>query len=177
MQTALFAPRIRDLGYDVTLNCPMSMTMSPITWNGMVMFGAAGDPLGNDLMPMRARASTTSSSPCATCSACSRAPPSWVRQKWIHWLPDRHGTDGGTGHSDPQEHRGRPCGHEQVRVSSRSAGKGSSRCTCRTASTRTCSSRSPRRLTQRYREAFGISPDTFVIGMAAVNKPDSPQGH
>ena len=85
-QTALFSPRVRDLGYEVTLNVPMSMTMCPITWNGMVMLGAAGDPLGNDLLPSRAQRYDITLTLCDLFGLfpCSSQ---LAGKKLIHWMP------------------------------------------------------------------------------------------
>ena len=174
-QTALFAPRVRDLGYDITLNVPMSMTMCPITWNGMVMLGAAGDPLGNDLLPSRAQRYDITLTLCDLfglfpCSA------QLAGRKLIHWMPVDCEPMGERDIATLRATGGVPVamsrfGYEQIRREGfeplyvphgvdPAIFKPGEDPAARAA----------------YRAAWGIGPDTFVIGLAAVNKPDSRKG-
>jgi glycosyltransferase involved in cell wall biosynthesis len=173
MQTAIFAPRIRDLGYDVSLNVPMSMTTAPITWNGMVMYGAAGDPLGNDLLPSRA---TRFDITLTLCDLFGLFPCSaqLAGRKLIHWMPVDCCPMGERDIATLRNTQGVPVcmskfGTEQIRregfdpiyvphgietgVFKPDPDGG-----------------------RAYREGSGINPETFVIGMACVNKPDSRKG-
>ena len=174
-QTALFAPRVRDLGYDITLNVPMSMTMCPITWNGMVMLGAAGDPLGNDLLPSRAQRYDITLTLCDLfglfpCSA------QLAGRKLIHWMPVDCEPMGERDIATLRATGGVPVamsrfGYEQIRREGfeplyvphgvdPAIFKPGEDPAARAA----------------YRAARGIGPETFVIGLAAVNKPDSRKG-
>ena len=48
-QTALFVPRIRDLGHEVAaISAPYSFGGAPIEWNGIPVLGTARDSAGND---------------------------------------------------------------------------------------------------------------------------------
>ena len=173
-QTALFAPRIRDLGYDVTLNCPMSMTMSPITWNGMVMFGAAGDPLGNDLMPARGPRYDIIFTLCdlfGLFRASTQMPP----HKWIHWMPVDCEPMGERDIATLRQTGGVPVcmsrfGTEQIRR------EGFEPLYVPHGVDVNLFKPQPAEDNAKLREAFGINPDTYVIGMACVNKPDSRKG-
>ena len=173
MQTAIFAPRIRDLGYDVSVNAPMSMTMSPIKWNDIVMFGAAGDPLGNDLLPLRATRFDITLTLCDLFGLMACA-PQLAGRKMIHWMPVDCEPMGERDIATLRATGGVPVcmsrfGTEQIRregfeplyvphgietnvfkpVPESRAG---------------------------IKQAFDINPDTYVIGLAAVNKPDSRKG-
>jgi glycosyltransferase involved in cell wall biosynthesis len=173
MQTAIFAPRIRELGYNVSLNCPMSLTTAPISWNGMVMYGAAGDPLGNDLFPSR---SANFDITLTLCDLFGLFPCSsqLAGRKLIHWMPVDTEPMGERDIATLRATGGIPVcmsrfGTEQIRREGfdpiyvphgidtnvfkpdEVAGKA-------------------------YRSAAGINPETFVIGMACVNKPDSRKG-
>lgn len=170
LQTALFVPRIRDLGYDMTLNCPMSLTTAPISWDGMMILGAAGDPLGNDLLPHRAGMYDLTITLCDLFGLfpCSSQ---LAGKKVAHWMPvDTH-----------------PMGERDIAALRATGG------------VPVAVSRFGSEMIRRegfeplyvphgidtevfkpgdssYREAAGISPDTFVIGIKAVNKPDSRKG-
>jgi len=174
-QTALFAPRVRDLGYEVTLNVPMSMTMCPITWNGMVMLGAAGDPLGNDLLPSRAQRYDITLTLCDLFGLfpCSSQ---LAGKKLIHWMPVDTEPMGERDIATLRATGGVPVamsrfGFDQIRREGfeplyvphgveTGIFKPGEDPAARAA----------------YREARGIGPETFVIGLAAVNKPDSRKG-
>ena len=174
MQTAIFAPRIRDLGYDVSLNCPMSFTTAPITWNGMVMYGAAGDPLGNDLMPERAKRFEIIFTLCDLFGLFPSA-PYLTGKKLIHWMP----VD-----CDPMGERDiatlRTTGGIPVCIS-----KFGTEMIRREGfdpiyvphgiETGIFKPGDPEEAIN-LRKAFGINPETFVVGLAAVNKPDSRKG-
>ena len=174
MQTALFAPRIRDLGYEVSLNVPMSMTMSPISWNGMVMFGAAGDPLGNDLLPMRAAQADVLFTLCDLfglfpCSQQLRG------RKIIHWMPVDCEPMGERDIATLRNTGGVPVcmsrfGTEQIRR------EGFEPLYVPHGAATDVFKPRPAEENNALRASFGISPETFVIGMAAVNKPDSRKG-
>jgi glycosyltransferase involved in cell wall biosynthesis len=175
VQTSLFSPKIRDLGYEVTLNVPMSMTMCPITWDGMVMLGAAGDPLGNDLLPSRAQRYDITLTLCDLfglfpCSA------QLAGRKLIHWMPVDTCPMGERDIATLRATQGIPVamsrfGYEQIRREGFDplyVPHG-----VRTDVFRPCEDPAARRA---YREARGIGPETYVIGLAAVNKPDSRKG-
>jgi len=174
MQTALFAPRIRDLGYDVSLNAPMSMTMSPISWDGMVMFGAAGDPLGNDLLPMRAAQVDILFTLCDLFGIfpCSQQ---LKGRKIIHWMPVDSVPMGERDIATLRNTGGIPIcmskfGTEQIRREGFEPLYVPHGVDCSVFRPR------PEEENNALRAQFGISPDTFVVGMAAVNKPDSRKG-
>jgi glycosyltransferase involved in cell wall biosynthesis len=174
-QTALFAPRVRDLGYEVTLNVPMSMTMCPITWNGMVMLGAAGDPLGNDLLPSRAQRYDITLTLCDLFGLFPCA-AQLAGRKLIHWMPVDCEPMGERDIATLRATGGIPVamsrfGFDQIRREGfeplyvphgvdTGIFKPGEDPFARAA----------------YRAARGIGPDTFVIGLAAVNKPDSRKG-
>lgn len=174
MQTAIFAPRFRDLGYDVTLNCPMSMTMSPITWNGMVMFGAAGDPLGNDMMPARGPRYDIIFTLCdlfGLFQASTQMPP----HKWIHWMPVDCEPMGERDIATLRQTGGVPVcmsrfGTEQIRR------EGFEPLYVPHGIDTNVFKPQPAEANAELRKAFDINPDTYVIGMACVNKPDSRKG-
>ena len=48
IQTALFVPRIAELGHEVIISAPHSFAGSPVECNGFRVIPAAGDPFGND---------------------------------------------------------------------------------------------------------------------------------
>jgi glycosyltransferase involved in cell wall biosynthesis len=174
-QTALFSPRVRDLGYEVTLNVPMSMTMCPITWNGMVMLGAAGDPLGNDLLPSRAQRYDWTLTLCDLFGLFPCA-AQLAGRKLIHWMPVDCEPMGERDIATLRTTGGIPVamsrfGFDQIRREGfeplyvphgvdTGIFKPGEDPAARAA----------------YRAARGIGPDTFVIGLAAVNKPDSRKG-
>lgn len=174
MQTALFAPRIRDLGYEVTLNAPMSLTMAPIAWNGMVMLGAAGDPLGNDLLPARAGQHDVLFTLCDLFGLfpCSTQ---LAGRKVIHWMPVDTEPMGERDIATLRNTGGIPVcmskfGTEQIRREGFEpiyVPHGVDPAVFRPR---------PKEETDAVRAQFGIGPDTYVIGMACVNKPDSRKG-
>jgi glycosyltransferase involved in cell wall biosynthesis len=173
MQTALFAPRIRDLGYDVTLNCPMSMNMAPITWNGMVMYGAAGDPLGNDLFPSRTQNYDYTLTLCDLFGLfpCSTQ---LAGRKLIHWMPVDTEPMGERDIATLRNTGGVPVaisrfGFEQIRR------EGFDPLYVPHGIDTNVFKPDPD-AGRAFRETQDISPDTFVIGLAAVNKPDSRKG-
>lgn len=173
MQTALMAPRIRDLGYDISLNCPMSVTTSPFAWNGMVMYGAAGDPLGNDLLPMRASHFDILFTLCDlfglfTCS------PNLRGRKVIHWMPVDCEPMGERDIATLRNTGGIPIcmskfGTEQIRR------EGFDPIYCPHGVDTDIFQPRPDE-GKALRDSFGINHDTYVIGMACVNKPDSRKG-
>ena len=174
-QTALFSPRVRDLGYEVTLNVPMSLTMCPITWNGMGMLGAAGDPLGNDLLPSRAQRYDWTLTLCDLFGLFPCA-AQLAGRKLIHWMPVDCEPMGERDIATLRTTGGIPVamsrfGFDQIRREGfeplyvphgvdTGIFKPGEDPAARAA----------------YRAARGIGPDTFVIGLAAVNKPDSRKG-
>src|SRR5271154_330185 len=168
MQTAIFAPRIRDLGYEVSLNCPMSLTMAPITWNGMVMYGAAGDPLGNDLLPMRAQQFDITLTLCDLFGlfSCSGQ---LAGRKLIHWMPVDCNPMGERDIATLRATQGIPvCMSKFGTNSIRREGfdpiyvpHGIDTDIFKPGDE------------SKTRESFKINPETFVVGMACVNKPDS----
>lgn len=174
MQTALFAPKIRDLGYDISLNCPMSMTTSPISWNGMVMFGAAGDPLGNDLLPRRVQSFDILFTLCDlfglfNCSTMLKG------RKIIHWMPVDCEPMGERDIATLRNTGGIPVcmskfGTNQIRR------EGFDPIYVPHGVDTNVFKPHTEEENLALREAFGINPDTFVVGMAAVNKPDSRKG-
>lgn len=56
IQTALNIPRIAALGVfdDISLSCPYSLITSPLPWDGRMIYGSAGDAFGNDTLPKMA---------------------------------------------------------------------------------------------------------------------------
>lgn len=171
LQTALFAPRIRDLGYDVTLNCPMSLVTAPITWDGMTMLGSAGDPLGNDCLPQRAALHDLTITLCDLFGLFPCA-GQLAGRKIAHWMP----VD-----CDPMGERDiatlRATGGTPVTMSRfgermmRREGFEPLYVPHGVDTSVFCPGDR-----QEFRQALGISPDTFVVGIAAVNKPDSRKG-
>ena len=171
LQTALFAPQFRDLGWKVTINAPMSLTTAPLSWKGMDMIGSAGDPMGCDMLPQRAGQYDLVISlrdafglfPCAQQLAGKRI---------VHWMPVDCEPMGERDIATLRATGGIPVamsrfGFEQIRREGFDplyAPHGyDGRIFCpgdRMA----------------FRNAVGVSPDTFVIGLAAVNKPDSRKG-
>ena len=49
-QTALFVPRIASLGHEILIAAPYSFGTSILEWNGFPVFGAARDSAGNDVV-------------------------------------------------------------------------------------------------------------------------------
>ena len=173
MQTAIFAPRIRDLGYEVSLNCPMSFTTAPITWNGMVMYGAAGDPLGNDLLPSRAQKFDMVLTLCDLFGLfpCSSQ---LAGRKIIHWMPIDTEPMGERDIATLRATQGIPLciskfGTEQIRREGFDP-------IYVPHGIETSVFKPDVESGAVYRRAMNISPETFVIGIAAVNKPDSRKG-
>ena len=173
MQTAIFAPRIRDLGYDVSLNCPMSLTTAPITWNGMVMYGAAGDPLGNDLFPSRVQRFDYTLTLCDLFGLfqCSGQ---LAGRKLIHWMPVDTEPMGERDIATLRATGGIPValskfGYEQIRR------EGFDPLYVPHGIETSVFKPMPDGK-DAYRRALGITPETFVVGIAAVNKPDSRKG-
>ena len=50
LQTALFVPRIAKLGYEVIISSPHSFAGGPLDWNGFRIIPAADDAMGNDIL-------------------------------------------------------------------------------------------------------------------------------
>ena len=166
-QTATFSGRIRDLGYEVSINAPMSMTMSPISWNGMVMFGAAGDPLGNDLLPMRAAQADILLTLCDLFGLfpCSQQ---LAGRKIIHWMPVDCEPMGERDIATLRNTGGVPVcmsrfGTEQIRR------EGFEPLYVPHGVATDVFRPRPAEENNALRAQFGISPETYVIGMAAVN--------
>lgn len=172
MQTAVFAPRIKSLGYDVSLNCPMSIVTAPISWNGMVMYGAAGDPLGNDVLPVRASQFDLTITLCDLFGLfpCSQQ---LAGKKIAHWMPVDTNPMGERDIAALRNTGGVPVaicrfGYEQLRREGFDplyVPHG-----IETEIFKPLEDRSV------FRKAYNISPETFVVGIAAVNKPDSRKG-
>lgn len=173
VQTALFASRIRDLGYGVSLNCPMSLTTAPITWDGMVMYGSAGDGLGNDLLPARSASFDYTLTLCDLFGLfpCSEQ---LKGRRMIHWMPVDTEPMGERDIATLRNTQGIPVamskhGLKQIRREGFDPlyvphGVDTAVFKPDTEAGRT------------FRLAHDISPDTYVIGIAAVNKPDSRKG-
>lgn len=173
MQTAVFAPRVRDLGYEVSLNCPMSLTTAPITWNGMVMYGAAGDPLGNDLFPSRSSQFDITLTLCDLFGLFTCA-PQLAGRKLIHWMPVDCEPMGERDIATLRTTQGIPVcmskfGTNQIRR------EGFDPIYVPHGIETEIFKPDPE-IGKKYREAMGINPETFVVGIAAVNKPDSRKG-
>lgn len=173
MQTAIFAPRIRDLGYEISLNCPMSLTTAPITWNGMVMYGAAGDPLGNDLFPSR---SANFDITLTLCDLFGLFPCSsqLAGRKLIHWMPVDTEPMGERDIATLRATGGIPIcmsqfGTEQIRREGFDPIYVPHGIETQVFKPDDVGGKA-------VRNKYGINPDTFVIGMACVNKPDSRKG-
>jgi glycosyltransferase involved in cell wall biosynthesis len=175
MQTAIFAPRIRDLGYEVSLNCPMSLTMSPISWNGIVMYGAAGDPLGNDLFPERVKRFDITLTLCDL-FGLFMASQQVAGRKFIHWMPVDTEPMGERDIATLRNTGGIPVcmskfGTEQIRREGFDP-----LYVPHGIETSVFKPREDDKERNIQRNAFGINPETFVVGMACVNKPDSRKG-
>ena len=173
MQTALFAPRIRDLGYEVSINTPMSLMTSPVSWNGMVMYGATGDQLGNDMFAHRtSRFDIT----LTLCDLFGLFPCSTQLQgrKLIHWMPVDCEPMGEKDIATLRNTGGIPValskfGFEQIRREGFDV----------LYVPHGIDTNIFKPVTEgraEYRKLFGIEEDTFVIGIAAVNKPDPRKG-
>lgn len=172
LQTALFVPRIRDLGYDITLTCPMSMNMAPITWDGMTIYGCAGDPLGNDVLPLR---SANFDLTITLCDLFGLFPCSaqLAQRKIAHWMPVDCNPMGEKDIAALRATQGVPVaisrfGQEMIRREGFEplyVPHGTDTGVFR-----------PRPERDAYRDSLGISPETFVVGMACVNKADSRKG-
>lgn len=55
VQTRLFTPRIRDLGYDVSISAFYGLEGASITWNGMTVYPRAFHPYGMDVIGQHAK--------------------------------------------------------------------------------------------------------------------------
>jgi glycosyltransferase involved in cell wall biosynthesis len=171
LQTALFVPRIRDLGYEITLNCPMSLVGAPIQWEGMTVLGNSGDSLGNDSLPFRASQHDLT---ITLCDLFGLFPCSGqlAGKKMAHWMPVDCDPMGEVDLAALRASGGVPVamsrfgermmlreGFEPLYVPHGVA------CDVFCPGDR-----------MEYRRHAGISAETFVIGMVAVNKPDSRKG-
>jgi glycosyltransferase involved in cell wall biosynthesis len=173
LQTSLFAPRMRDLGYDVSINAPMSLTTSPISWNGINIYGAAGDPLGNDLLGSRVARFDILFTLCDLFGLMVCA-PQLAGRKIVHWMPVDCEPMGERDIATLRTTGGIPLcmskfGTEQIRR------EGFDPIYVPHGVDTEIFKPDPE-TGRAYREGLGISPETFVVGMVCVNKPDSRKG-
>jgi glycosyltransferase involved in cell wall biosynthesis len=173
MQTAQFVPRFKTLGYDVVLNCPMSLTTAPIEWNGVPMLGAAGDPLGNDLLPRRAGEVDLTITLCDLFGLfpCS---PSLAGKKIAHWMPVDCDPMGEKDIAALRATGGVPVA--MSRFGERMLRNEGFDPLYVPHGINTSVFRPDPEARARNRAGLGISDSTFVVGMACVNKPDSRKG-
>lgn len=54
-QTATFAPRLQDAGFDVAISAFYGLQGAPLDWNGIRVYPAGFHPYGNDSLPLHAR--------------------------------------------------------------------------------------------------------------------------
>lgn len=55
IQTALFVPRIAELGHEIIISSPHSFAGSPLEWKGFRVIPTAGDMIGNDVLTVGPR--------------------------------------------------------------------------------------------------------------------------
>ena len=171
MQTALFVPKFRELGYDITLNCPMSLTTAPISWDGMTMLGSAGDPMGNDVLPQRVAQFDLTIS-LRDAFGIFQCAPQLAGKPIVHWMPVDTAPMGERDIATLRTSGGVPVamsrfGYDQIRR------EGFDPLYVPHGVDTSVFCPGDR---MQFRDAVGISPDTFVIGMECVNKPDSRKG-
>jgi glycosyltransferase involved in cell wall biosynthesis len=90
VQTALFAPRIKALGYEVSITAYYGLEGAVLTWNDMPVFPKAYDPYANDIMSANAKAFNS--------DIMLTNMDTWVIQPermihaipWVAWMPVDH---------------------------------------------------------------------------------------
>jgi glycosyltransferase involved in cell wall biosynthesis len=171
LQSWLFVPRIRDLGYKITFNAPMSLVTAPFEVDGVMLMGSSGDPLGNDSLPQRAAQHDLTITLCDLFGLFPCA-PALAGRKIAHWMPVDCQPMGERDIATLRATGGVPIamsrfGFEQIRR------EGFDPLYVPHGVDTSIFCPGDR---AEFRAALGISPDTFVIGLVAVNKPDSRKG-
>lgn len=172
LQTALFVPKIRDLGYQMTLTAPMSINTAPLDWEGMKIYGCAGDPMGNDILPARASQHHLTITLCDLFGLfqCSQQ---LANYRVAHWMPVDCDPMGERDIAALRASQGVPLaiskfGYEMIRREGFEpiyVPHGVDTGVFRDTEDR-----------REFREALGVNDDTFVVGIACVNKDGSRKG-